>query len=261
MEENNPVPPLTQPVPPTIISQTSNTKLIWVLLTLMFLPPLGLILMWVFMKDWPKNVRLITTLIYGGFIMILTLANFYWAFFVVYGDQFQKLKEAKALNEKNMSMISPSPTSNPTTNWKTVTFNKVSLKIPPIYTSGNLGSSAVYAIDPQEIPQTSSYGDFTPAFSLQVMKNKTVDQAKQEFLTQAGYTNKESTMITVDNKPTLKTTQIIPPGQDTKDHHLYAVYIPLDQDLYVFNSFDLHISAEEQQKYFDQILSTFKFTD
>ena len=76
----------------------------------------------------------------------------------------------------------PTPTSaGETANWKSITFNKLNFKIPPVYNSGYLGSSSVLAIDPQPIPKTPSYGDFTPAFSIDLIKNKTLDQVKQEF--------------------------------------------------------------------------------
>lgn len=43
----------------------------------------------------------------------------------------------------------PSPSSDETANWKTVTLEKLnlSLKIPPEYQSGYLGSSSEFAID------------------------------------------------------------------------------------------------------------------
>lgn len=60
--------------------------------------------------------------------------------------------------------------------------------------------------------------------------------------------------------PALKTTQVLPAGQDVVDHHIEDLYISVGQDLYHFNSFDLHISSTVQQKYFDQIVGTFKFS-
>ncbi len=95
------------------------------------------------------------------------------------------------------------------------------------------------------IPQTSQYGDFTPAFSFELIKNKTLDQVKQEFLNQQGYTNKETSNLTIDNKTGLKTTEVLPPGQDIVAHHAYNLYLSVGQDLYRFSSFDLHISSAD----------------
>lgn len=159
------------------------------------------------------------------------------------------------------SLPSPSPAEN-ISNWKTLMFNNLSFKIPANYNSGYLGgSSAVFAIDPQPIPQNSPYGDFTPAFTLEIIKNKTLSQAKKDFLKQDGYTNKESTSVIIDNHSGLKTKEVLSPGQDVVNHNQWDLYISVGQDLYHFSSFDLHISSVEQQKYFDQIVSTFKFTD
>lgn len=154
-----------------------------------------------------------------------------------------------------------STSSAETANWKDITFNRVRLKIPSIYQSGYLGSSSRFAIDPRPIPQTSSYGDFTPAFSLELIKNKTIEQTRQEFLNQQGYTDKAINDISVDGKLGLKMAKVLPPGQDVVDHHIYDVYLSVGQDLYHFSSFDLSISRIDQQNYFNQILSTFKFLD
>lgn len=156
----------------------------------------------------------------------------------------------------------PAPTgAGETASWKKITFNKLNFKVPPVYNSGYLNSGSVLAIDPQPIPKTPSYGDFTPAFSIDLIKNKTLDQVKQEFLSKSGYTNKEVSNISIDSMSGLKMTKTLPAGQDVKDHHIYDVYLAIGQDLYHFHSFDLHISQQDQQKYFDQILSTFKFIE
>ncbi len=155
---------------------------------------------------------------------------------------------------------SPQPLTE-TANWKDVTFNGLTFKIPPAYFSGYLGSGSVLAIDPQSIPQTPSYGDFTPAFSLELIKNKTLDQSRQEFLSQQGYVNKQISDISINNKAGLKMAAILPRGQDTVDHHILKLYLSVGQDLYQFSSIDLHITSADQQKYFSQIISTFKFTN
>lgn len=156
-------------------------------------------------------------------------------------------------------ILEASPTPNPTASWKTVTFDNLTFKIPPSYQSGYLGSTSLLTIDPQAIPTTPQYGEFTPAFSIELIKNKTLDQVKQEFLNQQGYTNKETSVITTNGIHGLRTSKVLPPGQDVKNHNVLDVYLPVGQDLYHFSSFDLHISTPEQQKYFDQILSTFTF--
>lgn len=128
MEENNPVQlPLQSPTPvSTTISHPSNGKLITVLLFLIFFSPVGLILMWVFMKDWPTSAKRIVTLIYIVLLIVVVGLQFYLAFYVASTDPFQKLKDAEALNEKNMQMLTPTPTPDPTANWKMYTNSKYS---------------------------------------------------------------------------------------------------------------------------------------
>lgn len=84
MEDNNlqtPETPVVESVTPaTSFSQNTqkstgsqdNTQMVVVILTLLFFYPIGVILMWVWMKSWPKWAKILLTLpLVGGILFIV----------------------------------------------------------------------------------------------------------------------------------------------------------------------------------------------
>ena len=143
--------------------------------------------------------------------------------------------------------------------WVSETFNNLSFKYPAIYNAGSL-CKELFFIDTLPIPKSCSFGDDTPGFMVRLISNETLSQAKQEFLARTGLINKTTSDITIDNHPALEAKGVLPPGEVAGNHNDWSTYISYGNDLYFFYSFDLHISSVDQQKYYDQILSTFKFT-
>ena len=145
-----------------------------------------------------------------------------------------------------------------------VTFHSLSLEVPPGYNYGYFASSPVYVIDQRPIPQTPAYGGFTPMFSLELMKNKTLDQIKQEFLHQKTHgdklISKETDSTEVDNHQGLLTKEVSWSAYAGENVNQWDLYIANDQDLYHFTYFYAGKLVNDQ-KYFDMIVKSFKFTN
>ena len=74
------------------------------------------------------------------------------------------------------------------------------------------------------------------------------------------FSTEDTEEMVVDGKPALKTHLLAYSEQYGEDRQYYNLYIEAGSDLYNFGSTDINISQADQQKYFNQILSTFKFT-
>jgi hypothetical protein len=133
------------PVPtPVVPPQQSDAKLTWMLLTLLFFPSIGLLLMWLFMKNWPKKVKLIPTLVYGVVILIVLSFQFYILSITLSANPSQKFQNAQKMNEGINDSISPIPSQT-----ETVPHTIVIPTGTQSYTNTKLGFSLKV---PQEIP-------------------------------------------------------------------------------------------------------------
>jgi hypothetical protein len=63
-----PMPPQSSPASP---AQPDQTKTIVTILCLLFVTPIGIVLMWIWMKNWPKWLKIIITLLPLLFIMFM----------------------------------------------------------------------------------------------------------------------------------------------------------------------------------------------
>ncbi len=151
-----------------------------------------------------------------------------------------------------VTVVQPTPTSpiDLTANWKTITFNKVTLKVPSEFWVHEDPKDTIIHQGP--FP-TGFRGDAVPSFELTIKNNTTVEEII------ANHKNDTVEDIVLDNKKAVKVKHILEKGFDVVDHTYYYVYIQVDKDVYKFTAAD-YLLKEKLDKTLDQILSTFKFT-
>lgn len=180
------------------------------------------------------------------------------------------LMEGGLFLAKNSSNTSPSPTPiavvtstpDPMATWQKGQVGDLSFQYPPIYNGASpCEAESGFFIDPKEVPTECEYGDFAPGFKIFILKNKTLSQVRTEFMNNKYYENKTVEDVSLEGRSGLLTKSVWPPGQDVVSHNDWNLYISDGVNLYVVNSFDLHITPEEQEMYFDKIISTLKFTN
>jgi hypothetical protein len=136
--------------------------------------------------------------------------------------------------------------------WQQADFGSLSFKIPPEFYSGYIASSSVFAVDPEPIPETASQ-DYIPAFSFELIKNKTLYQVGKDIQDQGS----ASSSIFVFNSSALRTEE-----EEKDGRKQINIYIPIEaqnphsEDIYRISSSGGRISAVDQQKYLDIIVKT-----
>ncbi|HVZ12176.1 MAG TPA: hypothetical protein VG965_04045 [Patescibacteria group bacterium] len=181
--------------------------------------------------------------------------------FIFRAGEFSKINQKQLDGMLSTFKFTNQNQTSDNSNWNDGVIGNLTFKYPSQYHGGYVcGNKSEFFIDTGPIPQQCPYGDDTPAFNLGFTKNETLAQAKKDFLSKTGRIDQTTKDIVIDGRASLETKEVWPPGQDVVNHNNWAIYIADGQDLYGFYSFDLHIKAADQEKYFDQIASTFKFT-
>lgn len=146
-------------------------------------------------------------------------------------------------------------TASETANWKTYELGVLTFKAPPnwwsnIYQDGILLNPTVF-----------EGSDTPPAFKIYISKDTSpetlVAEVKKNTINLKSFTTSN---IEIGGRNTVIIQYIIPPGFDTKDHTTIVGYTKINNDTYVIESNDDYIKKDVQKEKFDQILSTFRFT-
>jgi len=110
---------------------SNDTKAIITILLILFLPPVGVIVMWAWMKSWPTWLKILLTLFgFGDLILIglLVFGAMGWALFAVVGQQIKCENVCKTASDRQSCIVSCNKEYNP--NPKAITtFNPDNLLI------------------------------------------------------------------------------------------------------------------------------------
>lgn len=143
-----------------------------------------------------------------------------------------------------------------TVNWEAVQHGRLMFKIPPDwwskkYTdeSGNIW----YNVNPTVLAQP---GDAVPAFAIHYEKNTKVEDKKKELIDFWGLTETKEEAVTVGGKSGIKLEGTTQPGYLENKKMSWALF-NAEYDLYYLVD---TAASDNHKELFDQILSTFKFT-
>ncbi|MCL5438573.1 MAG: hypothetical protein M1268_01120 [Patescibacteria group bacterium] len=252
------------PAPPnTTIPENKIGKIIIVILFYIFLAPIGLILMWLWMKIWPRWLKIILSI-----FAVIPIIGITGAILLASQNPYKQLGKVKAKITPTQT-VSPTPTVDPTANWKTYTNSKFrfSFKYPP------------------DIKISSTSGEFENGLNLEFGKENSGMPILTVWLTTGDYVkgrqNDLNTILST-NKLDDYNYQISAKKIDGKNLYVYTQefdsssnkFAPPGGPLYRVGAlgtinnifFDIFYNSNKEtskqdQQIFDQILSTFKFLD
>lgn len=164
----------------------------------------------------------------------------------------------QARQQKPYPSIVPTPTisTRQSSNQNLIALEKLTFSIPDGWWSKHYDDSKNGKwtnINPQALPEPS---DAVPAFTVYYRKNTTVDQQKIELIDNWGFSDRKEEILKI-NGVTVHTLEGVSRPGFLESKKMKIAFIPKDSDLYYL--FDTGI-LEKHETYFDQILTTFKFT-
>jgi len=154
--------------------------------------------------------------------------------------------------------FSPCPTVTPdaTADWKTMEFDILEFKIPPAWYSFENGKNQILFYK----NEIKLGWDSAPGFVLSKLSNTTLVETENKYKN-GQYKDTEIINKSVNQFKAVQISGTIPPGYDVKDHYFKEISIDVNGEIYKLSVADYHVSKENIDLYFDQILSTFKFTN
>jgi len=147
--------------------------------------------------------------------------------------------------------------ATPTPNTSNLILEKLAFNIPLDWWSKSYddASSGKWAnINPQPLPVP---GDAIPAFTLYYRPNKTIEEQKTELIDNWGLTDRKEETKNVNGSTVYILKGVSKPGF-LESKNMAIVLVQKDQNIYYL--FDTG-TLTNHEVYFDQILSTFKFTN